>query len=249
DHHIQSSTSEGFKQGPLSPLGTVLALKQSSSGLPPDLTCILHNYLGIVSTVSRYATKGVGLDATWRMLFMRDHGHHYRQYSLDGTSPMVISVRPIIPPYDLYRLLYFRQHRAGGLHVGPGRTLLQMTLKGCGVVEVGAALDYLQDLSQNATACSAALYLCANADSKGGKTIVSLSCAVNDFGFEGYVGAWRSLSVERCHMDKSEADFQDIHFSFQQPRQRLGDSTSAVEDIAEELELAVKYRDKLCAKG
>ncbi|KAF4690964.1 hypothetical protein FOZ60_016440 [Perkinsus olseni] len=163
------------------PLGTVLALKQSSSALPPDLTCILHNYLGIVSTVSRYATKGVGLDATWRTLFMRDHGHDYCQYTLDDTSPMVISVRPIIPPYDLYRLLYFRQHRAGGLHVGPGRTLLQMALKGCGVVEVGAALDYLQDLSQNATACSAALYLCANADSKIGKTIVSLSCAVNDF--------------------------------------------------------------------
>lgn len=72
------------------------------------------------------------------------------------------------PPYDLYRLMHFRRYHAGGLHVGPARTLLQIALKGIGVVEMNTALDYFTGLRENTAACTAAIYLCSKTDAKNG---------------------------------------------------------------------------------
>ncbi|KAF4722598.1 hypothetical protein FOZ62_019227 [Perkinsus olseni] len=250
--------------------------------LPLDLACLLINYLDLQSAVRYLDTQhfeSAGLDALWRILLIRDFGRGH----CDGNALPILYVRssclpalPIIPPYDLYRLLYFRQHRAGGLHVGPGRTLLQMALKGCGVIEARAALDYFQDLADNTTACSAALYLCAKTDDKNDMLELLLSRTKAD---PDSVGALHEAARRFCyknvksmlvhggafrggvpHGEEKSALWNAINSHISKPRRLVEDD--AVEltcevlakaaddgDIIEELELAVKHRDKLCARG
>ncbi|KAF4753569.1 hypothetical protein FOZ62_003252 [Perkinsus olseni] len=248
-------------------LDSVFSQGDTGMSLPLDLACLLINYLDLQSAVRYLDTQYVeraGLDALWRILLIRDFGHGH------------CDALPIIPPYDLYRLLYFRQHRAGGLHVGPGRTLLQMALKGCGVVEARAALDYFQGLSQNATACSAALYLCAKTDDKNDMLELLLSRTKAD---PDSVGALHEAARRFCyknvksmlehggafrggvpHGEEKSALWNAINSHISKPRRLVEDDAVEVTcdvlakaaddgDIIEELELAVKHRDKLCARG
>ncbi|KAF4649270.1 hypothetical protein FOL46_001969 [Perkinsus olseni] len=253
--------------------------------LPLDLACILIDYLDLESAVwylDAQHFERAGLDALWRTLLIRDFGHGH----CDGHTLLTHDVRrnscnlpalPIIPPYDLYRLLYYRQHRAGGLHVGPARTLLQMALKGCGVIEVGAALDYFQDLADNTTACSAALYLCAKTDDKNDMLELLLNRTKAD---SDSVGALHEAARRFCHknvksMLEHGGDFRGgvphgeeksalwnaiINSHISKPRRLVQDDAAELTceilakaaddgDIIEELELAVKHRDKLCARG
>ncbi|KAF4712891.1 hypothetical protein FOZ63_020508 [Perkinsus olseni] len=250
--------------------------------LPLDLACLLIDYLDLQSAVRYLDTQHferAGLDALWRILLIRDYGHG----PCDGNTLLIRYVRssclpalPIIPPYDLYRLLYFRQHRAGGLHVGPARTLLQMALKGCGVIEARAALDYFQGLADNTTACSAALYLCAKTDDKNEMLELLLSRTKADPDSVGALHeAARRFSYKNVksmlehggafrggvpHGEEKSALWNAINSHISKPRRLVQDD--AVEltcevlakaaddgDVIEELELAVKHRDKLCATG
>ncbi|KAF4743999.1 hypothetical protein FOZ62_021591 [Perkinsus olseni] len=155
---------------------------------------------------------------------------------------------------------------------------VMMALKGCGVVEVGAALDYFQDLADNTTACSAALYLCAKTDDKNEALELLLSRTKAD---PDSVGALHEAARRFCHKnvksmlehggafrggvphgEEKSALWNAINsHHISKPRRLVQDG--AVEltceilakaaaddgDIIEELELAVKHRDKLCATG
>ncbi|KAF4690966.1 hypothetical protein FOZ60_016442 [Perkinsus olseni] len=227
-------------------LDSVSSQGNTGMSLPLDLACLLIDYLDLQSAVRYLDTQHVeraGLDALWRILLIRDFGHG---------------------------------HCDGGLHVGPGRTLLQMALKGCGVIEARAALDYFQGLADNTTACSAALYLCAKTDDKNDMLELLLSRTKAD---PDSVGALHEAARRFCyknvksmlehggafrggvpHGEEKSALWNAINSHISKPRRLVEDD--AVEltcevlakaaddgDIIEELELAVKHRDKLCARG
>ncbi|EER15781.1 hypothetical protein Pmar_PMAR009898 [Perkinsus marinus ATCC 50983] len=153
--------------------------------------------------------------------------------------------------------MHFRRYHAGGLHVGPARTLLQIALKGIGVVEMNTALDYFTGLRENTAACTAAIYLCSKTDAKNGMLELLSSRSKGD---PDSVGALHEAARRFCYRNvKSMLDYYGSGDSHKRASRIVNEE--AVEltckalaevsdgDIVEELELAVRHRDELCARG
>ncbi|EER15778.1 hypothetical protein Pmar_PMAR009895 [Perkinsus marinus ATCC 50983] len=145
--------------------------------------------------------------------------------------------------------MHFRRYHAGGLHVGPARTLLQIALKGIGVVEMNTALDYFTGLRENTAACTAAIYLCSKTDAKNGMLELLLSRSKGD---PDSVGALHEAARRFCYRNvKSMLDYYGRIVNGDEAVELTCKALAEVSDgdIVEELELAVRHRDKLCARG